>query len=370
MSTPTAPPPDSEHSHQAGRWPLAPIAIAGVLFVILVACADDSAEPTSPAVDAIAVVEASIDAWNQGNFNDWQAHHATPEDDPLARSEMIAGSLIELKGECSSSSTQDATFVECPATVADDFHTTGGLTGVGVMAFTVDANGLITDSTNTFYEDDTGRCCPEWQAFHQSFFAWLETAHPDVFAEIGPTDGKPAWFLPGVASGNPEHMQVALDYVGDFVAESDVYPLGQTAQHAQPTVEPLGRGAFVSAVSGELLTGIEGTPISGGALDDASDVVFAKITIPAGASAPWHTHTGPAVLVNIGPGTLSSVITTDCISQEVVPGNAFLDPGGGIPHTAVNTGDEDVVLYALFLGVVENPVTSAAGPDVCEISAG
>lgn len=332
----------------------------------LAACADDGTEP----VDPLAVVASAIDAWNQGDFAGWQAHYAAPEDDPIARSEMIAGSVIEVQGECSSSPSGDVTIVECSATVADDFHAAGGLTGIGVMAFTVDGDGLITDSTDTFYEDDNGNCCPEWQAFNQRFHRWLEQVHPEVFTEIGPARGRPEWFLPGVAGGDPDHMTVALQYVGDFVAQSETYPLGQVAQDAAPSVEPLGRGAFVSAVSGELATEIDDLVISGGPLDDASDVVFAKITIPAGAAAPWHTHTGPAVLVNVGPGTLTSVITTECLAQEIVPGSAFLDPGSSIPHTAVNTGDEDVVLYAVFLAVVENPVTAASEPDVCDVSAG
>lgn len=123
-----------------------------------------------------------------------------------------------------------------------------------------------------------------------------------------------------------------------------------------PTVEPLGRGYFPDDVSGQLKTHVDGGRTLVSNIKDASDAVFAKITIPAGAEAPLHTHSGPALILNIGPGTLTSAITDNCASTEYPPGTAFLDPGQGIAHVAVNNSNADVVLYAIFLAVEAGPV--------------
>ena len=85
-------------------------------------------------------------------------------------------------------------------------------------------DGLIVDASSTTYEE-FGNCCPQWQAYHRAFFNWLSERHPDVHQEIGPSVGSPIWSLPGYASGDADHMLVALEYVDEFVAESDVYPL-------------------------------------------------------------------------------------------------------------------------------------------------
>lgn len=132
-----------------------------------------------------------------------------------------------------------------------------------------------------------------------------------------------------------------------------------------PIVEPLGRGDFPAGVSGHLKTDIDGyTSVSN--FKDASDAVFAKITIPPGVEAPLHTHPGPALIVNIGPGTLTSAVTADCVTGDYPPGTAFLDPGQGVAHVAVNNSGADVVLYVIFLGVETGPVLPTDSAD-CDL---
>lgn len=378
------------------QYPLRMMAIAAVSCLLFVACQADSEPATTAAdtsssttttteaiiettvttemnsdVDSIAVVMSSFEAWNEGDFAGWLAYYADNDDDDdriFSASVMNSNETITLEGECREVSESDrGTSVECPVSVADDFHGAGGLFSTAEMSFLVADDGLIADSSSGTYQDESGDCCPDWQAYHSDFFEWLESAHPEVYDEIGPSDGIPSWYLPGVASGDPEHMLVALDYVDEFVAQSDKYPLGETAAESlAPVVEPLGRGGFVSEVSGELTSSIDGAQSMGAEFGDASDIVFAKITIPAGGVAPWHTHTGPALLLNIGPGTLTSAVTEACLVEEIGPGSAFLDPGDGVSHAAVNHSDEEVVLYAVFLGVVENPVVGA-DPEGCDL---
>jgi hypothetical protein len=139
---------------------------------------------------------------------------------------------------------------------------------------------------------------------------------------------------------------VALIASGTSVARGD---------NPIPIVEPLGRGSFPADVSGQLKTEVgHRTLVSH--FKDASDAVFAKITIPVGAEAPLHTHSGPALILNVGPGTLTSAITDGCVTAEYPPGTAFLDPGEGVAHVAVNNSGADVVLYAIFLAVEAGPV--------------
>lgn len=123
-----------------------------------------------------------------------------------------------------------------------------------------------------------------------------------------------------------------------------------------PIVEPLGRGEFIDDVSGQIKTKIDGSESLVSNFKDPSDAVFAKITIPPGVAAPWHTHSGPALLLNVGPGTLTSTIDDGCLTNEYGPGTAFVDPGQGVAHTAVNESDGDVVLYVIFLEVQGGPV--------------
>lgn len=305
---------------------------------------------------------------NSGDFDAWRAHFVA--DDPyifgsvrsddsdleFQRSFMAANEVWTIDGECSELSGDR---MACPFTLLNEFHGPAGLWfEVPGLTFDFADDGLISRMSA-----DTWHIAGDMGDYNSSFDAWLAESHPEVHASFGPRvegeDGLPS----------AEDMPVALEYVEEFLAQSDVYPLGELAAEADlaPVVEPLGRASFVSEVSGELSTEVDGAQSILSEFGDASDIIFAKITIPAGGEAPWHTHTGPALLINVGPGTLSSAITDACVMQEIAPGSGFLDPGNGVPHTAVNNSDEEVVLYAVFLGVVEGPLVSADHVDDCEL---
>lgn len=132
-----------------------------------------------------------------------------------------------------------------------------------------------------------------------------------------------------------------------------------------PIVEPLGRGEFIDDVSGQLKTKINGSSSLVSNFKDPSDAVFAKITIPPGAAAPWHTHSGPAILLNVGRGTLTSTISDGCLTNDYGQGTAFVDPGQGVAHTAVNESEHDVVLYVIFLEVEGGPVIPPGSTPDC-----
>lgn len=220
--------------------------IVFLLVLVIAACADgtgadstttaaatvppQTSAPTTavaPATEPVATVMDAITAWNSGDFDAWLGFwEVDPAEDYLFdRSVMASNEQIAVTTPCAVvDDSSGRVVVECSVHVEDDFHGAGGITSDGTMAFTLNGAGLIVENDSMTYQDD-GVCCPRWQEFHRAFHAWLADAHPDVYDEIGP-DGGPSWWLPGYAGGDADHMKVAIRYVDEFVAESDVYPLG------------------------------------------------------------------------------------------------------------------------------------------------
>ena len=90
---------------------------------------------------------------------------------------------------------------------------------------------------------------------------------------------------------------------------------------------------------------------------DPSWTVVAKITVQPGAQFPWHTHPG-RVIVNVAQGELTYIMAHDCVDRPYAAGTAFVDPGRGMVHTAVNRTNGVTVLYATFFEVPETgPLT-------------
>ena len=87
-------------------------------------------------------------------------------------------------------------------------------------------------------------------------------------------------------------------------------------------------------------------------VNDPSRTVVAKITVQPGAQFPWHTHPGP-VIVNIAQGELTYIMAHDCVDRPYAAGTAFVDPGRGMVHTAVNRTGEVTVLLVTFFEVPE-----------------
>lgn len=148
-----------------------------------------------------------------------------------------------------------------------------------------------------------------------------------------------------------------------------VLPLA--AQEAPPPIATeflSGRAVFTDDV--DLLIKIkregEGTEVV--KVKDPSRTVTARFTIQPGAQFPWHTHAGP-VVVNVDQGTLVYVPAEDCAHIEYPAGTAFVDPGHGHVHSAVNPSSTDVtVLVATFFEAPQaGPLLISAEPADCVI---
>ena len=98
-------------------------------------------------------------------------------------------------------------------------------------------------------------------------------------------------------------------------------------------------------------------------VNDPSQVVMAKITIPPNSTLPWHTHPGPAI-VSVLSGQLSVVDGEGCTLHEYDAGKAFVDPGNGHVHIGFNSTDVETVVYVTYLDVpaLHSPLVPVANP--------
>jgi quercetin dioxygenase-like cupin family protein len=138
--------------------------------------------------------------------------------------------------------------------------------------------------------------------------------------------------------------------------------IGGTLQ-AQTSPPPIavevltGRAAFTDDVELQIRNKLDGHVTDVSNSHEPSRTVVAKITVQPGAQFPWHTHPGP-VIVNVADGELTYIMAHDCVDRPYEAGTAFVDPGRGMVHTAVNRTNGVTVLYATFFEVPETgPLT-------------
>ncbi len=100
-------------------------------------------------------------------------------------------------------------------------------------------------------------------------------------------------------------------------------------------------------------------------LQDASNVITARVTFQPGAVFPWHTHPGP-VVITVVEGDFIYTLAEDCLDRWYPAGTALIDAGFSNVHSAYNPSDsQETVVVATFLGIPagEGPTTFVDGPD-------
>lgn len=86
-------------------------------------------------------------------------------------------------------------------------------------------------------------------------------------------------------------------------------------------------------------------------LGSAGTIVIAEVEWEPHGSSGWHTHPG-TVVVAIVEGALEVTNAEDCVTRTYEAGQAWIDPGQGNVHVAVNPSGEDrTLVYATFFGV-------------------
>ena len=187
----------------------------------------------------IDVVLSAIDAFNRGDFDayrGWLTGVALSDENnsPRESDEMtFANRTTELAGcRVAGTAPTGEKIVECLSTSTDDFYSTGGIVDTQTATFTVTEDGRISTQDSVGIEGDIPWEETEFGMFNFAFWSWLMDAHPGVFDEIGPAPHNMS-NIPGLDDSfggdrhEPEEMLVALQYVDEFVAQSDVYPLSR-----------------------------------------------------------------------------------------------------------------------------------------------
>ena len=147
--------------------------------------------------------------------------------------------------------------------------------------------------------------------------------------------------------------------------------LPSAAQQPPPPITSellTGRAVFIDDVDLKLKIKLDRTARKVVKAKDPSRTLVARFTVQPGAQFPWHSHTGP-VIVNVTSGELVYVDAEDCVKRGYPAGTAFVDPGHGHAHTAINPTDEPTVLVATFYEApAEGPLLiPAQAPPDCDI---
>jgi hypothetical protein len=176
---------------------------------------------------ALAAVLSALDAKNSFDLDRWLAAHEGGERRrvPLHAEQILmnAQQQWEIVEPCQviGETSAGETMVSCLLQDVTGFWGVGGISDTRLQTFRVDADGLITNESMSFSSNRR-------DSFNRAFHQWLSDTYPDVYNEMGygsiSSDG------PGFSTGNPDHMLVAVEYVEEFVAQSEKYPLDPTDQ--------------------------------------------------------------------------------------------------------------------------------------------
>lgn len=135
---------------------------------------------------------------------------------------------------------------------------------------------------------------------------------------------------------------------------------------AQITVELLGGPAeFTDAVAIQVRNKLDGRGTDTINLQDASNIITARVTFEPGAVFGWHTHPGP-VLITVVEGEFIYTLAEDCLDRWYPAGTALIDAGFQNVHSAYNPSlVNGTVVVATFLGIPqgEAPTEFVDGPD-------
>ncbi|MDH3425179.1 MAG: hypothetical protein OEM22_00775 [Acidimicrobiia bacterium] len=214
-----------EHNWLVAAAAAVTVLAAGAALVMLTSPSGDSDAAAPAGSDQVAVVLSAYDALNAGDIDAWIGHF-TDEAIVFGATTPIARNLYEVQSAANyqavlvercrrvGPTSQGEAQVECTITEADDFHGAGGISLTRNELFVVNEDGQISEVSAQVIAFTQ----PGYYVFNQAFFDWLRIAHPNVHDEIRPE-------LTTHLPERPEHMRTALDFVDEFLAQSDVYPI-------------------------------------------------------------------------------------------------------------------------------------------------
>jgi hypothetical protein len=194
-----------------------------VTIALIVSACSSSSDADDVNVDpAVAAVMAAIDALNSYDLDGWLMAHEGGQRQgvPLFGEQILmnAKQQYEIVEACQvpgEDSSGEKGVVVCVIKDNNEYWGVGGISDTKSQVYMVNADGLITN-TNHFGSSSRN-------AFNHAFHQWLSDTYPEVYNEMGyvriSSNG------PGFDTKNPDHMLIAVEYVEEFVAQSDTYPL-------------------------------------------------------------------------------------------------------------------------------------------------
>lgn len=220
-------------------WRLAAAAAAAVIVLVAATLAvlngtngePDAAAPAGS--DEMGVVLSAYDALNAGDIEGWLGHFSddavmfSAENTRLDETRETTRKIYEVQAAANyradvveacrlvGPSLAGGRQVECTIRESDDFHGPAGLSLTRRELFTVNDDGKISEVSAQVIAFTQ----PGYFVYNQAFYDWLRDAHPEVHAEIRP---EITTHLPQT----PEHVRAALEYLDEFIAQSDLYPVG------------------------------------------------------------------------------------------------------------------------------------------------
>lgn len=175
--------------------------------------------------ERVTAIEAMVATRNSGDFDAWYAHFETETPNIFAtlvtddsqldwqRSYVAANEVWTITGECTPIQTIPNEII-CPLTLVNDFMGPAGIYyDVPQLRFQFSGSDLTGVYANSW------EIAEDPEVYGLAFDAWLAEAHPEVHASFGPRPVGNEW-LPGAAD-----MPTALEYVDEFLAQSNAYPL-------------------------------------------------------------------------------------------------------------------------------------------------
>lgn len=187
---------------------------------------------------ALAIVESAFAAYNSGDMDTWilwrEGGRGSGAD---AAYQLAAGSRLNVEqctyrgyGVWQAGSPMTGHGFDCAVTGTDRILEAAGIELEMTYNWIIgESPGWSIGGSNEDYRFV--------KAFMAEYRAWLETTHPDVAATIQTVDFPE--LLP------PESVPTALEYIDDFVAQSDVYPLTEPVPEDPWSGGPLERATLL-----------------------------------------------------------------------------------------------------------------------------
>lgn len=126
-------------------------------------------------------------------------------------------------------------------------------------------------------------------------------------------------------------------------------------RRVRPAFWGLGAVALLAGVAFSQVAPLQIIPLAPGTdtehnvilhMKGATDVLQAELIFQPGASAGWHIHPGPVVVV-VKSGKLTEIHSNGCTTVHNA-GSAFFESPGEV-HNVVNQGTDVTDIYATFL---------------------